>query len=57
MTQIAKTLGILSLVGTLLPSVLFLLHVMTESAMKGIMLVSTVIWFVTAPLWMKGGDH
>ena len=57
MTQVAKVLGLLSLAGTLLPSVLFLCHQMSEGTMKLVMLLSTVVWFVTAPLWMKGGDQ
>jgi len=56
MTPIAKILGLLALVGTILPPVLFLLKVMGEGPMKLIMLLSTVVWFATAPLWMKGGD-
>jgi hypothetical protein len=56
MTPVAKTLGLLALASTILPSVLFLFKVMGEGPMKLIMLLSTVVWFVTAPLWMKGGD-
>jgi len=57
MTQIARILGLLALAGTFLPSVLFLFHVLGEGAMKLVMLVSTVVWFATAPFWLKGGDH
>ena len=56
MTSVAKTLGLLALAGTILPPVLFLFKVMSEDPMKLIMLLSTVVWFATAPLWMKGGD-
>jgi len=55
--QTAKVLGLLALAGTIVPPVLFLVKSMNEEPMKMIMLVSTVVWFVTAPLWMKGGDH
>lgn len=54
MKSLAKTLGLLSLAGTILPPVLFLMGTMAEGAMKLIMLLSTVLWFATAPLWMKG---
>lgn len=56
MPQIAKVLGLLSLAGTIVPPLLFLAHAMSEGSMKAIMLVSAVVWFVTAPLWMKGGE-
>lgn len=55
--QTAKVLGLLALAGTIVPPVLFQMKSLSEEPMKMIMLVSTVIWFVTAPLWMKGGDH
>lgn len=57
MTQVAKVLGLLSLAGTIVPSLLFLFHRMGEGPMKLVMLISTVVWFATAPLWMKGGDQ
>lgn len=56
MTRIAKILGLLSLAGTIVPPVLFLTQTLSEGTMKLVMLLSTVVWFVTAPLWMKGGD-
>lgn len=57
MTQVAKILGLLSLAGTILPPLLYLFRAMGEAPMKAVMLLSTVVWFVTAPFWMKGGDH
>ena len=57
MTQVAKILGLLSLAGTIVPPLLYLFRAMAEAPMKAIMLLSTVVWFVTAPFWMKGGDH
>lgn len=57
MTAIARLLGILALAGTLVPPLLFLFRAIGEGPMKALMLVSTLVWFVTAPLWMKGGDH
>jgi hypothetical protein len=56
-TQIAKVLGLLALAGTIVPPVLFLTKTLALEPMKLIMLIAMVVWFVTAPLWMKGGDH
>lgn len=57
MTQVAKVIGFLALAGTIVPPFLFLIQALAEGPMKGIMLVSTVLWFATAPIWMKGGSH
>jgi hypothetical protein len=57
LTQVAKILGLLALAGTIVPPVLFLTKQMGQEPMKLIMLISMVVWFATAPLWMKGGDH
>ncbi len=57
LTQTAKVLGLLSLAGTIVPPVLFLTKTLSLEPMKLILLVSMIVWFVTAPLWMKGGDH
>lgn len=57
MTQVAKVLGFLALAGTIVPPFLFLIQALAEGPMKGIMLVSTLLWFATAPVWMKGGSH
>jgi len=56
MNTVAKILGLLALAGTVLPSVLFSCKVIGEQPMKMVMLLSTVVWFVAAPLWLKGGD-
>jgi hypothetical protein len=51
----AKTLQILSWValsGSLLPAILYMNDAMTLSTVKAWMLISTVVWFATAPLWM-----
>ena len=57
MKALAKILAPLSLVATILPSVLFMCKVMGERPMKGTMLVATVVWFVTAPFWLKGAEE
>lgn len=53
MRQLAKILGLLALAGTVVPPLLFLLQAMSEGSMKVIMLLSAVLWFATAPFWMK----
>lgn len=42
----------LSIVGTVLPSVLYLFNMLSLDACKGIMLCTTITWFVATPLWM-----
>ncbi len=53
MNTIAKPIGLLSLAGTIVPPLLFMFHKLDLDPMKNIMFVSCVLWFVTAPLWMK----
>ncbi len=55
MNALARVLAPLALVATILPAVLFLFHVLGEGAMKAIMGVAAIAWFVFAPRWMKGG--
>ena len=52
MKATALTLGILCLLGTIVPPALVLAGMMDDAPMKLAMLVSTVLWFVTAQLWM-----
>ncbi len=56
MTHVAKVLGLLALAGTVVPPLLFLTRSIAEGPMKLIMLISALVWFTTAPLWMKGGQ-
>ena len=49
----AKVVGLVSLAGTILPPVAFLFGAMPLDIVKSIMFVSTILWFVAAPLWMK----
>jgi hypothetical protein len=49
----AKVVGLAALAGTILPPVAFLFRAMPLETVKGIMLVSTILWFVAAPWWMK----
>jgi hypothetical protein len=57
MTRIAKPLGLLALAGTIVPPVLLLCGVLGEGPMKLIMLAAAVLWFATAPFWLKGGGQ
>ncbi len=52
-----KPLALLALAGTIVPPLLYLLRVLAEGPMKAIMLGSALLWFVTAPFWLKGGDR
>jgi hypothetical protein len=49
----AKPIGLLSLVGTIVPPLLFMLHWLESGPMQAIMFASCVLWFATAPFWMK----
>lgn len=53
MKPIAITIGALSLIATIVPSLLFLTGSMEQDTMKLFMLISCFFWFVTAPMWMK----
>jgi len=57
MHRFAKTLGLLALAATIVPPALFMFKVLPLEPMKWIMLAATVVWFATAPLWMKAGDQ
>lgn len=56
-TTLARTLGLLALAGSIVPALLFAFGLLGEETMKGVMLASTLLWFVAAPVWLKGGDH
>jgi TM2 domain-containing membrane protein YozV len=48
----AIVVSLLALVGTMVPSMLFFYGMMGLDRMKLWMLVATVVWFVTATMWM-----
>lgn len=52
---IARVLGLLALAGTIAPPALFLTQTLDQEPMKAIMLAAMVLWFVSAPFWLKGG--
>ena len=49
----ARFVGLAALAGTILPPVAFLFGAMPLDVVKRIMLVSTILWFAAAPMWMK----
>ncbi|MBP8303622.1 MAG: hypothetical protein KBE04_05795 [Phycisphaerae bacterium] len=55
MKTLAMILGIVALALTVVPPILFANQSMTEPTMKRLMLDGCVLWFVTAPAFMKGG--
>ncbi len=57
MNAIAKVLAPLALAATLLPPLLYLFKTMSEGSMKLTMLVAAIVWFASAPFWMKGGSE
>lgn len=56
MQSFAKILGLLALAATIVPPTLFMFKLMPLDAMKWTMFAATIVWFATAPLWMKTSD-
>lgn len=52
MRSLAKIIGLLALGGTIVPPALFMFKVMPLEPMKIAMFIATLLWFVTAPLWI-----
>ncbi len=52
MRRIPLVVSQLALAGTILPSVLYMLDRLSLPGVHFWMLVATIVWFVTAPLWM-----
>lgn len=57
MKAFLKPLALLALAGTIVPPMLYLTKVLGEGPMKSIMLGATVLWFATAPFFLKGGSQ
>jgi hypothetical protein len=51
----AKILAPLGLALTVVPPVLFAFHMIPAGPLKQLMLAGCALWFLAAPLWMKGG--
>lgn len=52
MKMITKIIALASLILVIVPSVMFLTGAMQLDKVKVVMLIATVIWFVSAGLWM-----
>ena len=50
---ITKLVGALALALTLVPPILNATDKLGDAAMKGAMLVGCILWFVSAPMFMK----
>jgi hypothetical protein len=51
-TTVARIISWLALGGTIVPSMLFFTGQATLDQTKLWMLIATVVWFATAPVWM-----
>jgi hypothetical protein len=56
MNAAARYASFAALALTFLAPLLFALGRLSDPAMKAILLAATVLWFLTAPRWMKGGE-
>lgn len=52
MRRLAQTLSALAIIGTILPSFLYLLNLLSLAACHWAMLAATVVWFTVTPFWM-----
>lgn len=52
MRSILQIISLLALIALTLPSVLFLAGRLELNMVKWLMLLATILWFVTASLWM-----
>jgi hypothetical protein len=52
MRTILKIISLLALIALTLPSVLFLAGKLELDRVKWLMLIATIVWFVTATGWM-----
>ena len=53
--RIIQIISWLALVGTIVPSLLFLAGRLDLDQSKWLLLAATIVWFVTAPLWIGRG--
>lgn len=56
MKMTAKIIALASLILVIGPSVMFLAGAMLLDKVKLVMLIATVIWFISAALWMWKDD-
>ncbi len=53
--RIIQIISWLALIGTIVPSALYLAGRIDLDQSKWLLLVATIVWFVTAPLWIGRG--
>ncbi len=53
MKRIAQAISFISLAATLLPAILFFADQLSLGAAQTWMLGSSILWFLTAPIWME----
>lgn len=54
--EIAKFISLASLLVLIVPSLCFLAGIGNLSQIKTMMLASTIVWFITAPMYMWQND-
>ena len=54
--KLIKTLSMFALVLTIAPAILFAAGMLGDGSTKLVMLAGTVLWFLTAPRWLHGGE-
>ena len=47
-----KTISLISLLLTILPSLFFLVNALSLDSAQWAALVGTIVWFIVTPLWM-----
>ncbi len=55
MRIILQIVSWLALAFTVLPSILYFMGSMELDTVKWLMLLATIVWFVTTPFWMERG--
>ena len=53
----ARLLSLLALLLTITPAILYAVGVLGGAAMKMTLLLGTVLWFLAAPRWLRGGTE
>lgn len=56
MKTLAQALALLALAGTLASPLAHALGLLGAAALKQVLLGTTLLWFATAPFWLKGGQ-
>jgi hypothetical protein len=57
MRPILQVVSLLALIALTLPSIIFLAGRLELNTVKWIMLLATIVWFVTATPWMWKDNH